>query len=150
MTTPLEPSDQAGLRARLQRLEDEAAIRAILAEQGRHSDARRLEDWVGQFVEDCTFEATGRLREEGIAAVRASARQRMEGQAAIGQTRHIITGTVVRVDRDSAHARSCFTVVTWRPEGPAVTSTGVYDDGFVRTPAGWKFQSRRATVDGSG
>jgi 3-phenylpropionate/cinnamic acid dioxygenase small subunit len=150
MNTSQDPSNPAGWQARLQRLEDEAAIRDVLAEQGRHSDARRLEEWVGQFVEDCTFEVTGRRREEGIAAVRTSARQRMEGQAATGQTRHVITGTVVRVDGDSAHARSCFTVVTWGPAGPAVTSTGVYDDGFVRTPGGWKFQSRRATVDGSG
>lgn len=133
--------------ARLQRLEDEAAIRAVLAEQGRHSDALRLDQWAGQFVEDCTFEVTGRQQISGIDGVRESARQRMEGQPALGQTRHVITATAVQVDGDSAHARSCFTVVTWRPEGPAVTSTGVYDDGFVRTPAGWKFKSRKATVD---
>src|SRR5438874_7053206 len=130
-------ADVASLRDRLQRSEDEAAIRNVIARFAQSGDDKQFDTYIDQFAEDATFEIVGRLKHEGIAQIGEGARERMANPA---RQRHVVTGTLVEVDGDAARARSYWMLVARGDGAPRVAFTGTYEDRFVRTPRGWKYK----------
>jgi hypothetical protein len=66
------------------------------------------------------------------------------------QTRHYQTNTVFTELSGRHAATRTLVLIVWQTEGqplPVATRSGYYDDTFVKTPDGWKFQERVLHTD---
>jgi SnoaL-like domain len=61
--------------------------------------------------------------------------------------RHITVNTVIDLAGQTASAFSYFFVARSSEQGPVVSTVGSYTDSFVKTSAGWLFQTRRLSHD---
>jgi ketosteroid isomerase-like protein len=137
----------ADLAARVQRLEDIEAIRALFIEYGKLAD---MKDWVGYsdlFVEDGTFDSP-----HSVGTVTGSKEIRERLGSAYGDdpedAYHVFDNIEIAVEGDRATARSLWTYLRPGDNGgpPQVLMFGKYEDELVRTDAGWKFQLRRCGI----
>ncbi len=97
-----------------------------------HADECRFREWAELFVPDGWFEAFER---------RFAGREKLEkfiSRAATGK--HAFDNPDVQVEGDRARVSSPFRFVG---DDPEMNSRGVYHDVLVRTPEGWRFESRR-------
>jgi 3-phenylpropionate/cinnamic acid dioxygenase small subunit len=113
-------------------------------------DFRDFEAFVDLFADDACLELGMRL--EGKDAIRRS----MEARAEDIRTRHVLTNIFVEA-QDSTHARGAVYLTLYRHIGldsmrdapvPSTlpTAVGHYDDTYVLTAAGWRFQTRKLQV----
>jgi hypothetical protein len=125
----------------LSALADKIAIRELTAVYNRAVDDGRIDDALATFVPGGSLEVPGMgvLAGDALRSVFNS----LQGNV------HATTDAIVDVDGD--HARQLCTVlfVLRAPEGGVVrlVSTGRYEDDLERTPAGWRFVRRLATLD---
>ncbi len=133
------PSD---LETRIQRLEDIEAIRALkvrycdLCDRGYDADAL-----AELFTEDAVWDG-------GMFGRYESKRRIHRFFSATGGivrfARHYVTNSVVDVEGDRASGRWYLLQSATMPDGNverAVWGSARYDEEYVRTPDGWKFQS---------
>jgi ketosteroid isomerase-like protein len=87
-----------------------------------------------------------RGREEILALFERTTRRYDDGTP---RTKHVVTNVVVEEHGDWAEARSYFTVLQAVPGTLALQPVvaGRYHDGFAHADGGWRFTSRRITVD---
>jgi hypothetical protein len=142
-------ADEDTLLARVQRLEDLAAIDRLFLDYRRHLDARDMYAYSRLFCAD--GEWSGRT---GSAVGPDGIQQMLEANLspnppAPGATSwHIVSNPTVELDGDRATAQ-----VTWalirRGEGdqPVVALLGHYDDVLARESGRWKFKRRQAHID---
>jgi SnoaL-like domain len=142
-------ADEDALLARVQRLEDLAAIERLFLDYRRHLDARDMYAYSRLFCED--GEWAGRT---GSAVGPDGIQQMLEANLspnppAPGATSwHIVSNPTVELDGDRATAQ-----VTWalirRGEGdqPVLALLGHYDDVLAREDGHWKFKRRQAHID---
>lgn len=126
----------------VQRLEDQLAIRELVARYNYAIDEGRPEEWVATFVPDGTFESAALGSHTGADALLAFA----TGYIAAVTGRHCTTDFVVDVDGDDARSR-CYLIAVNNSTAPTVSTTAVYDDVLRRTPEGWRFVHRKVTPD---
>lgn len=146
MASNNDDAEIARLQARVDQLTAESEIRGLIGSLSWNGDAGNLEEYIQLFAPNATFEIEGRSRQNNAAEIREAAAARMKASAP-GQSRHVVTGTTIQVNGGEARARSYFAVVGKGDGRPEVRSTGTYEDSFVRTEAGWKYQSRYVRVD---
>ncbi len=138
-------SDIATLEKRLQKLEDENEIRALLVDYGHRLDTHDLEgysalfasngEWVGGFGR-----ATGPA---GILALMQKSMGTTPGNPKDVHGFHVLTNFSVQVDGDHATGWSRLVYFSRTPEKkPAPALGGHYDDTFVRENGHWKFLRR--------
>jgi hypothetical protein len=127
----------------LQRVEDQLAIRELVARYNYAIDEERPEEWVGTFVADGTFESTALGTHTGADALLVFAK----GYIAAFEGRHVTSDFVVTVDGDEATARCYLVAVNAKTTPPSILTTAVYDDVLRRTPDGWRFVHRKVTPD---
>lgn len=144
------PGPQAGIEARLQRLEDQQAIAALLLEYGRTLDARDFAAYAALFAADGEWKgALGTFR--GPKDIQAAMERIFAGATDIpkGQNFHAMSNFVIDVQGDRATARSHF--VFYRMDGnkPLAEVAGRYEDTLVRVGGVWKFQQRNALPPGT-
>jgi anthranilate 1,2-dioxygenase small subunit len=151
--TPMTAADLA-LRQELLALQD-AYISTL--------DTDALEQWPEMFVEDCLYEIIPKENEDlGLPAPvifcegKKMLRDRVVSlrHANIFQPvvyRHFISGLSVQSDDGEVVAmQSSYLVINTSQLGQSmVYQTGRYHDVVVRTPAGWRFRSKRAIYDTS-
>ena len=108
-----------------------------------NSFVESLDDYLACFTEDATWGGAGFPERKGHAAILAGARERRAtGTAGPGsQTRHLLSTAVVEVAGDRARSRSIFLFYCDTKTAPRLDRMGVWEDGFARTPAGWKLAS---------
>jgi len=135
------------LEARVQRLEDMEAIRALFIEYGKLADAK---DWVGYselFADGGTFDSP-----HSVGTVTGSKEIRERLGSAYGDEPadafHLFDNIEIEVDGDRATAKSLWTYLRPGENGypPQVLMFGQYEDVLVRTDAGWKFQLRKCGI----
>jgi hypothetical protein len=137
--------------ARLQRLEDESAIRHLMIEYGHDLDTRDYVAYSKLFARDGVW--TG-----GIGTGRGPAGVLAMLQRTVGRngstpfdpntvrSYHLDTNIMIDfIDRDHAKVFSRWTVMAKSPDNKLVPSlAGRYDDIVVREDGKWKFQNRVA------
>ena len=135
----------AALEARLRRVEDELAIRRILADYTAFLDARDYDSYVALFAEQGEWTNHGG-RFTGRAAIRAMLEQVVgpPGNPS-GATYHLNSNERVDVEGDRATAVSRFLFMMRSPENrPVPALAGLYRDEFVREAGHWKIARRVA------
>ena len=137
--------------ARLQRLEDESAIRHLMIEYGHDLDTRDYVAYSKLFAREGVW-AGGIGTGRGPAGVLAML-QRTVGRNGntpfdpnAVRSYHLDTNIMIDfIDRDRAKVFSRWTVMSKSPDNKLVPSlAGRYDDIVVREDGKWKFQNRVA------
>lgn len=122
-------------------LEDRFAIRELVE---RWSDGTNNHDWEALealFTEDAVWEVGAPLgfRVQGRREIVAVLRDKMRSSQYVVQTPHAI---VVRVQGDTASARSTIHEVCRFADGTGLVMMGTYFDELVRETRGWRFRRR--------
>lgn len=140
------------IEARVARLEDLEAIRALLADYRRHLDGKDFRAYAslfarqGEFIagEDDAIRATG---PDAIFALVDGMRGTLLTDRG-GDDVHVAVNEVIELDGDRAAATSTW-VYLIRGEGdvPEVSKIGHYEDILTREDGRWKFLRRRAPMD---
>jgi len=133
--------------ARLQRLEDIVAIHQLFVDYGVHLDHHDFESYASLFAEDGEV-LLGPL---GRARGRTEIRRLMERalrSVPIGDSFHLITNPVVRLDGDTAEATVMWTVIQRGSDGhPQVAMLGRHVDMLTRREGRWVFLRRAGHID---
>jgi hypothetical protein len=130
LTTADETAAQNTLSA-----QDIAEIRQLHAQYNHALDFGDVEAWADTFVEDGTF-GNSRGREQLIQfATNFYGTQQ-------GYSRHWNDQLTLSPTDGGATGSIYLTLWSTRTRPPTIITTGVYRDVLVRTPNGWRFQSR--------
>ncbi len=141
------PPPAAGLsdHARLQKVEDELAIRRIITDYAANLDAQNFAAYAALFAKDGTW-ATGSSVRRGPAEIQQML-VGLYGTPPAGfvnaESYHLVSNMAVNVDGDHATARSRHLLILRGPDGhPTPTLAGYYDDDYVREDGKWKILHR--------
>jgi uncharacterized protein (TIGR02246 family) len=130
------------------RLVDVAEIGDLIVRVARVTDEGDPGEYAQLLTVDATWQMPGNDVVVGQENVLASARERraagLTGPSA--HTRHIVSMLSVSVEGDRAFARSSWQFFSQTTTSPTLAAMGSYADVFVRTPEGWRFTERVATV----
>lgn len=135
----------SSIEARLQRVEDELAIRHILIEYARALDERDFDAYVGLFAKDGEW-INGKEIHKGHDDIRKLLIG-IFGKPQPGfvnkKSVEFVSNPDITLNGDHAKARS-FHMLIWRgPDGvPQPTLIGRYDDEFIREDGQWKILRR--------
>ena len=108
------------------------------------NDTFQVDALVDLFVEDACFDMTpaGLDRYAGRAAIRDFFERE---KRALSHVIHLTSNHRVDVDGDRAAGTAYFHAIgVTRRDGVENAARGMYEDAYVRTPAGWRFASRRS------
>ncbi len=149
---PAPPArDRSSLEARVQRLEDEEAIRNLLVEYGHDLDTGDLVAYSQLFAKEGTWSG-GIGTAKGPPAIlkmlrKAFAKSKPYDPQHV-RSFHLMTNFHIRVDGDRATATSKWTFFQRSADDKLVPRlSGHYDDVFIREDGQWKFLSRVAPRD---
>jgi len=128
---------------------DRARIRELTARYNRCFDDGDPDGFAATFVEDGEMSVTGGPTTRGRAALAEMCRHTPYGVV------HVTVDATVEVDGDRA-VQDVTLLVVARPPADAppehrrsrLQRSGRYHDELVRTPEGWRFARRVATLDG--
>jgi 3-phenylpropionate/cinnamic acid dioxygenase small subunit len=133
--------------SRLNRMLDEAEVRALIVAVARITDEGDIEDYAKVLCDDATWQLPGGAVVTGAKEIIESAQSRRAARLASpdGQTRHVVSNTEVVVTGDEASARTYWQYFGSTDTAPTLKAFGNYADSFRRTPDGWRFAGRFAT-----
>lgn len=138
------------LARRVRRLEDEAAIRRLMAEMLRKADERDRPDWgdrlVAYYTEDGMWTSGKGFSDVGMAGRgREALRKKFNAGTRIVESSHLLGSEWVEVDGDEAEGSwLCFEPATLKAPGggrEAVWVMGRYHCEFKREGDGWKVRT---------
>ncbi|MPQ59077.1 anthranilate 1,2-dioxygenase small subunit AndAd [Duganella sp. FT27W] len=126
-------------------------------------DNDRLEQWADFFTEECVYEIVPRENEDAglpIGIIYCDSKRMLRDRVLslrhaniyeVHSYRHMTSGMQMRViDADTVETESSYVVVQTLQDGESfVYQAGRYLDVVVRTPDGWRYQSKRVIYDTS-
>jgi ketosteroid isomerase-like protein len=141
------------LEARLQRLEDEAAVQATLYAYGAALDYGDRDQFLGCFTSDAAYQVSMRIG--GPTGMDFHGHDQLTAyfdghtHAPAAWHKHVTTNPSVTVHGDTASATSYFIRVdAGDGAGPAtVLASGRYQDTLVREGGRWRIRTRRCEVE---
>lgn len=134
------------LEARLQRLEDLAAIHQLFVDYGVYLDAGDFGAYAALFAADGEVLLGPMGRATGPGQIKALMERVLAGL--VGSTYHIISSPVVDLVGDTATSTVMWTVVERAADGqPRLSMVGKHHDELVRENGRWRFKSRRGHID---
>ena len=121
-------------------LDDESAIRTLIAEYCHHYDDKRATEFAALFTDDAEFTVFGRSR-VGRQEIHDHIGTQQPGMTP-GQ--HVTYNSVidVAVDGQTARARTDFLYMKKTDDGFAISNAGRYHDQMVREPDRCRFKTR--------
>ena len=142
---------QTSLEARVQKLEDQEAIRNLLIEYGHDLDTLDLVAYSNLFAKEGTWKG-GIGSAKGPAAILAMLQKATAKAPPYDPLKvrsfHMMTNAYIQVDGDRAKGRSKWTFFGRTDDNKVVPRlAGHYDDTFIREDGKWKFLSREAPHD---
>jgi 3-phenylpropionate/cinnamic acid dioxygenase small subunit len=136
--------------ARVQALEDRAAINDLIIRYAEAVDNRDNDALISCFTDDAeaTFAGVAVPGRGGTAVVAFLNSLGDEGPPAMPiKTSHLFTNVVIRLEGDEADARCRASVYSVRGEPEEIRVRGVsYRDRMRRTPDGWRISNRTHSV----
>ncbi len=150
-TRPVAAAAQSSLEARVQRLEDEEAIRNLLVEYGHDLDTLDLVAYSNLFAKEGTWSG-GIGSAKGPAGILAMLQKATAKSPPYDPKKvrsfHLMTNFSIHVDGDRATAQSKWTFFGRTADNKLEPRlSGHYDDVFIREDGKWKFLSRVAPHD---
>ena len=138
-------SPELSIEQRLQRVEDELAIRRVLVDYSATQDARDFDAYVALFAENGEW-----VNGETVYKGRAAIMDMLVGLYGVtppdfvnAESYHITSNPQIDLDGDRATVRSRHLLLMRGEEGePTPMLAGIYDDEFVREDGEWKIQRR--------
>jgi uncharacterized protein (TIGR02246 family) len=139
------PVPQPSIEQRLQRVEDELAIRRVLVEYSATQDAKDYTAYANLFAREGEW-VNGRTVHKGRAAIHKMLVD-LYGNPPAGyvnsESYHISSNPQIDVQGDRATARSRHLLVMRGPNGePVPMLAGRYEDEFIREDGEWKILRR--------
>jgi 3-phenylpropionate/cinnamic acid dioxygenase small subunit len=131
----------------MQRLADELQIRNVIARLAQLADGGDLDEYVGLFTDDASWEMPGAPRRGRADILAGASERRASGQTGPGSaTRHLLTTICVQVgDGDTSVADSYWLFYADTTTTPVVRLMGHYHDTFARSTDGWQLARREIT-----
>ncbi len=124
--------------------DDRLAIQEIIATYCHALDLGRWEEFAALFTDDCRLDFGSLM---GVYEGRAGVRSFTERMAGLGLfMRHYTTNVVLAGDGERARGQSYVLAITG-PPGASLTTTGRYEDEFVKVSGRWRLRVRRALLD---
>jgi 3-phenylpropionate/cinnamic acid dioxygenase small subunit len=140
----------ATIEARLQRMEDQAAIERLLVDYGRTLDNRDFAAYSKLFAANGEWKgALGSYK--GPAAIRAAMEKIFTDAAADipkGRNFHVMSNFVIDIQGDRATAKSSFIFYKMDGNKPQPEVAGRYEDLLIRENGAWRFLQRSALGPG--
>lgn len=131
------------------RVEDELAIRNLIARMAQVTDSGEMSDYAAMLHEEARWQMpVGEPTVGRDAIVAAGSERRAAGTSGPGtRMRHFIGSVLVDVDGDGATSCAYWQFVSTATSPPTLRAAGTYRDRFVRTADGWVFRERVSTTD---
>ena len=143
-------SPARGVEARLQRLEDREAIRALFIDYGRTLDSRDFTAFAQLFAKDGEFVGGAGATAKGRDAVGALLGRLLQTNYpdSRGKNFHLFFGEAIEVNGNDATAvsKGGF-VMASSANKPEMLLLATYRDQFVREDGRWKFKRREVQGD---
>jgi uncharacterized protein (TIGR02246 family) len=133
--------------SRLNRLLDEAEVRALIVAVARTTDEGDIEDYAKLLCEDATWQLPSGPVVTGVKEIIESAQSRRAARLSGPDvhTRHVVSNTEVTVTGDEARAHTYWQYFGTTDTAPTLKAFGNYADTFRRTADGWRVAGRFAT-----
>src|SRR6187399_2798794 len=145
LCAPAATLAQPTLEQRVQRMEDESAIRRMLIEYGAFLDAKDYRSYAALFAPDGVWQG-GFGTFTGPAAIEAMLTANLgaaEARFVNKANFHMLTNPLITLDGDRAHVESKYLFWTRSPDDrPTPLLAGRYVDEFVREDGRWKIARR--------
>jgi hypothetical protein len=142
---------ESELQARVQRLEDEEAIRNLLVEYGRLLDAHDLAGYSALFAREGTWSGsfgTARGPQEILAMLQKSMGSASAYDPSKIRSIHLMTNISVHVEGERATSTSKWTNFGRTDDNKLMPRlAGHYNDALIKEDGHWKFLSREAPRD---
>jgi 3-phenylpropionate/cinnamic acid dioxygenase small subunit len=138
--------------ARLQRMEDRAAIERLLLDYGRTLDNRDFAAYSQLFAGEGEWKGAQGTH-KGPAAIRAAMEKAFNDPAALadipkGKNFHVMSNIVIDIQGDRATAKSIFIFYKMAGSKPEAAVAGRYEDVLIREDGNWRFLQRTALPPG--
>ncbi|HEV8065811.1 MAG TPA: nuclear transport factor 2 family protein [Acidimicrobiales bacterium] len=138
-----DSTDLATLARRVRRLEDEAAIRDVLAAYAFAADMSDAEGWLSLFAENAYFTAPGLGRSEGRQAIRTLIDRLLAHNANVANQHDPLGPLAIEIDGDAARADGYSLVLSVAPgSAPEIDSVNLSRWTFVRQGDRWLISGR--------
>lgn len=118
---------------------DIAEIEQLYARYNQGLDFKDVELYLSAYADDGVFH--GLERHAGQAALRAYLETVWASDARANRT-HNSTSILLAATPGGAKGRGYFSVIDVTSRPPAIAGHGYFDDTFVRTPDGWRIETR--------
>lgn len=126
--------------------EDYAEIEQLYWRYNHGADFRDGDLFVSAFADDAVF-SVGERTISGKADLAAFRVERHAGQTGDTGRRHWNNGWRITPTADGAQARVYWLLVDVSGDEPKQAASGYYDDTYVKTAEGWRFQTRTINSD---
>jgi len=128
-------------------LEDREEIRALQARYCWTIDRGRYDEWIDCFTEDGVFESPrfGLHRgRDGLKRFAALYQESLGG----AQVLHVVANPAIELDGDRGTGTAHLLYYHCKDGRVQQSTVGYYTDELRKTPAGWRFASRKVTILG--
>ena len=132
----------SGVDATVAELADKEAIRDLACRYAHCVWQKDIDGAIELFAEDGQMDMGTLPPITGREALREAYRQTVGG----GAFRPFVHNHLVELDGDRATG-ICYLDLRAEADGKSMIGAGFYRDDYVRTAGGWKFQSRKLTLD---
>lgn len=134
------------LLARLQRLEDLQAIQELFNEYASYLDRGQFDRYAALFCHDGEVKLGPLGRAKGRENIAALMTENLA--ASVGESYHIISNPLIKLDGDRATAEVMWTVILRsEKDRPVIGMIGQHKDELRREQGQWRFQTRAGFVD---
>jgi uncharacterized protein (TIGR02246 family) len=123
-------------------VEDELAIRRLLASYCQLVDDGRFDDWIALFTDDAEFVVMG-MHKRGHDEIRGFIEPTQQPDV---RGVHTISAPIISLDGDTATSTVDF---VWLSRAGDIGQVGRYHDVVVRRPQGWCFRRREIVFAGN-
>ena len=129
--------------------QDYAEIEQLYWRYNHGADFRDGDLFVSAFADDAVFDL-GQRQFTGREELKAFRVERHAGKTGDTGSRHWNNGWRIEPTADGAKARVYWILINVGEGQPTTVASGYYDDTYVKTADGWRFQTRKINSDRAG